>query len=153
MRVRRVRRIVSVPATGAVPECAVRQVPLDHGALGPVRVVEVPAPAAPDEVEGAVRLARDEVRLDLEGRDEGGYVLWEFRSDGANGRPVLGQLVGDAGCAVSVYYSEEEGEAVCVLRMEGCGGRVVFECAVCWVEAICVYGFLQFFGSGCPGGC
>lgn len=93
MRVRRVRRVVAVPTVGAVSKRAVLQVALDDGATRPVRVVEVPAPAATDEVEGPVRLAYGEVRLDLEGGDEGGDVFGEFGGDGADGRPVFGQFV------------------------------------------------------------
>lgn len=92
--VARVRR-VDVAAVVAVGERPVGQVALDDGRLRPVLVVQVPAPAPADEVERAVGLAGEEVRLNLKGGDEGRYGVGKLWRDGANVVPVVCQLRGN----------------------------------------------------------
>jgi hypothetical protein len=61
------RRTAGLAAGGAICEGVVGEVAFDDGATGAVEVVEVPAPGAADQVEGAACLADGEVGLDLEG--------------------------------------------------------------------------------------
>lgn len=115
---RHVASIVIIAPATPVPETSVREKALDDGALSPVGVVEIPAPAPSDELQGSSSSADGKVALDLEGGDEGTDVVGEFRGDGAEVVPE--------GCEVGGYGvlqggrrdGVEEGERVGVLRME-----------------------------------
>lgn len=94
MRMRQARRV----GVGCIAQRAVGRVALDKGGIGHARIIQHEvAPLSAHEGEGGVRVAGEEVRLDLEAADEGGDGRAGFRGGSAVGSPAGAEGGGDPG--------------------------------------------------------
>jgi hypothetical protein len=81
--------VIIVAPTGTISKGCILQVPLDDCGLSSIRIVNIPTPTSPYQVESAIRVTDREMRGDFETGYKGRDVSWKFRGNCSDRAPIF----------------------------------------------------------------